>query len=84
MCRRMQSPVVLGVKPAIEDVDVHNFLAFLCTCAATCTEKDQIEPNTLRSQMRHHVVFLGKNPSVDTPWRCVVIILTARRGNLSK
>ena len=35
-----QSPVVLGVKPAVEDVDVRLFLAFQRTLV-----KDQIEPN---------------------------------------
>jgi hypothetical protein len=36
-CRpALQSPAVLDVKPAIEDVDVYIFLAFLCTYTLIC------------------------------------------------
>jgi hypothetical protein len=35
---RPESSVVLGVKPAIEDVDVYIFLAFLYTFRVTCTK----------------------------------------------
>ena len=38
--RSGQSPAVLGVKPAVEDVDAGSFLAFLLAFV-----EDQIEPN---------------------------------------
>lgn len=41
-----QSPAVLGVKPAIEDVNVRLFLAFQRTLV-----KDQIEPNFFSNRL---------------------------------